>query len=97
MITGSVTIHFFASRHVPCPTEFRAIHDLPVPEILYRAAKANGSTRYCMGAAWREVKDDANFDAVLDMVRGVSDMDYGGLRHPRHAERPGHAGGRRCR
>ncbi len=38
------------------------------------AAKAAGSTRYCMGAAWREVKDDANFDAVLDMVRGVSGM-----------------------
>jgi len=37
-------------------------------------AKANGSTRYCMGAAWREVKDDRNFDAVLEMVRGVSDM-----------------------
>ena len=112
----------------------RAIHDLPIPELLYRAAtahrehwnaeeiqfctldsiktgacpedcaycpqsakyqtnlkveplkdvakvlagaaeaRANGSTRYCMGAAWREVKDDANFDAVLDMVRGVSGM-----------------------
>jgi biotin synthase len=38
------------------------------------AAKAAGSTRYCMGAAWREVKDDANFEAVLDMVRGVSGM-----------------------
>ncbi len=38
------------------------------------AAKGNGSTRYCMGAAWREVKDDKNFDAVLEMVRGVSDM-----------------------
>ncbi len=37
-------------------------------------AKANGSTRYCMGAAWREVKDDKNFDAVLEMVRGVSGM-----------------------
>lgn len=37
-------------------------------------AKANGSTRYCMGAAWREVKDDRNFDAVLEMVRGVSGM-----------------------
>jgi len=115
-------------------SEIRAIHDLPVPELLYRAAtahrahwnaeeiqfctldsiktgacpedcaycpqsaryqtalkveplkdvakvlagaaeaKAAGSTRYCMGAAWREVKDDANFDAVLDMVRGVSGM-----------------------
>lgn len=116
------------------PSDIRALHDLPVPELLYRAAtahrahwnaeeiqfctldsiktgacpedcaycpqsaryqtdlkveplkdvekvlagaaeaKANGSTRYCMGAAWREVKDDANFEAVLEMVRGVSGM-----------------------
>ena len=31
-------------------------------------------TRYCMGAAWREVKDDRNFDAVLEMVRGVAGL-----------------------
>jgi biotin synthase len=40
-----------------------------------REAKANGSTRYCMGAAWREVKDDANFEAVLEMIRGVRALD----------------------
>ena len=39
-----------------------------------RAAKEGGSTRYCMGAAWREVRPGAQFDAVLDMVRGVSAM-----------------------
>ncbi len=114
--------------------EIRAIHDLPFPELLFRAAtvhranwdpndiqfctldsiktgacpedcaycpqsaryntglkieplkdvhavlegaalaKAHGSTRYCMGAAWREIKDDRNFDAVLEMVSGVSSM-----------------------
>ncbi len=37
-----------------------------------QAARANGSTRYCMGASWREVRDTADFEAVLDMVRGVS-------------------------
>jgi len=36
-----------------------------------RAARANGSTRFCMGAAWREVRDGEQFDRVLDMVRGV--------------------------
>jgi biotin synthase len=36
-----------------------------------RAAREAGSTRFCMGAAWREVRDGAQFDAVLDMVRGV--------------------------
>ncbi len=116
------------------PAEIRAIHDLPFPELLFRAAtvhrahweptaiqfctldsiktgacpedcaycpqsakyntglkvepmkevaavlagaaaaKALGSTRYCMGAAWREVKDDRNFEAVLEMVRGVAGL-----------------------
>ena len=39
-----------------------------------RKAKESGSTRFCMGAAWREVKDGRAFDRVLDMVKGVSDM-----------------------
>jgi biotin synthase len=37
-----------------------------------RHAKTEGSTRFCMGAAWREVKDGPEFDAVLALVRGVS-------------------------
>jgi len=36
-----------------------------------RRAKAHGSTRFCMGAAWREVKDGPAFERVLAMVRGV--------------------------
>ncbi|MFO0762039.1 MAG: biotin synthase BioB [Byssovorax sp.] len=36
-----------------------------------KRARAGGSTRFCMGAAWREVKDGPAFDRVLDMVRGV--------------------------
>ncbi len=39
-----------------------------------RRAKENGSTRFCMGAAWREVKDGPAFDRVLDMVRGVKGL-----------------------
>ncbi|MBX6312019.1 MAG: biotin synthase BioB [Isosphaeraceae bacterium] len=40
-------------------------------------AKAGGATRFCMGAAWREVKDNAQFDRVLEMVRRVKAL--GGL------------------
>ena len=40
-----------------------------------KSAKENGSTRFCMGAAWRDVKDGRGFDRVLDMVRGVRDLD----------------------
>jgi biotin synthase len=36
-----------------------------------RRARQNGATRFCMGAAWREVKDGPAFERVLDMVRGV--------------------------
>jgi biotin synthase len=39
-----------------------------------RTARANGSTRFCMGAAWREVKDGAEFDRVLAMVAGVASL-----------------------
>lgn len=120
-----------ALRHDWTVAELRAIHDLPIPELLYRAqtahrahhdpaavqkcallsiktgacpedcgycpqsahhgaelerealldvdavlaaareARDGGSTRFCMGAAWREVREGPQFDRVLDMVRGV--------------------------
>lgn len=49
---------------------------LEVDEVLDKAqvAKENGSTRFCMGAAWREVRDNKDFDKVLDMVKGVNEM-----------------------
>ncbi|ART99408.1 biotin synthase BioB [Yoonia vestfoldensis] len=37
-------------------------------------ARAMGADRFCMGAAWRKVRDGAEFDAVLDMVRGVRQL-----------------------
>jgi biotin synthase len=37
-----------------------------------RRARSNGSTRFCMGAAWREVHDGAAFDTVLEMVEDVA-------------------------
>lgn len=45
-------------------------------EVLEFAAKAKaaGSTRFCMGAAWREVRDNKDFDRVLEMVKGVNEM-----------------------
>jgi biotin synthase len=39
-----------------------------------RTAREAGSTRFCMGAAWREVIDGRAFDRVLDIVRGVRDL-----------------------
>jgi biotin synthase len=36
-----------------------------------RRAREQGATRFCMGAAWRDVPNDARFHRVLEMVRGV--------------------------
>lgn len=45
-------------------------------EVLEYAQKAKeaGSTRFCMGAAWREVRNNRDFDRVLDMVKGVNEL-----------------------
>jgi len=49
---------------------------LDVDEVLAsaRRAKRNGADRFCMGAAWRSVKDGPEFDRVLAMVRGVKEL-----------------------
>jgi biotin synthase len=50
---------------------------LPVDTVLEtaRRAKENGSTRFCMGAAWKGIREtDPRFGQVLEMVRGVSRM-----------------------
>ena len=46
---------------------------LDVQETLSAAAhaRAQGATRFCMGAAWRDVPEDSRFHHVLEMVRGV--------------------------
>jgi biotin synthase len=119
---------------MPTTTEIRALHDLPIPELLFRAAsvhrthwnpeeiqfctldsiktgacpedcaycpqaarydtgvkpeplkekarvlegaraaKAGGSTRYCMGASWREVRDGEAFEQVLEIVSEVAEL-----------------------
>ena len=49
---------------------------LEVGEVIDKAkqAKDAGSTRFCMGAAWREVRDNRDFDKVIEMVKGVNNM-----------------------
>jgi biotin synthase len=54
-------------------TEVGAEKFLEVEEVVEaaRQARDNGSTRFCMGAAWREVQEGPHFDRVLEMVREV--------------------------
>jgi biotin synthase len=57
-------------------TEVKVQKLMEVEEVIGKAleAKESGSTRFCMGAAWREVRDNRDFDKVLEMVKGVSNM-----------------------
>ncbi len=65
--------------YCPQSSKHQAVKGEPmmqVDDVLNAAKNARnlGATRFCMGAAWREVKDGAQFDRVLDMVRGVKDL-----------------------
>lgn len=60
-------------------------------------AKAAGAERFCMGAAWRQVRDGREFDAVIEMVKGVSSLGMEacvtlGMLKPHHAEQLAAAG-----
>lgn len=60
-------------------------------------AKAAGAERFCMGAAWRQVRDGKEFDAVIEMVEGVRALDMEacvtlGMLKPHQAERLAAAG-----
>lgn len=65
-----------------CPQAARYHTDVKVHKLLEvdevitaaKTAQESGSTRFCMGAAWREVRDNKDFDKVLDMVKGVNGM-----------------------
>ncbi len=58
-------------------TEVDAEKMLDSEVILAAAEKAKdaGSTRFCMGAAWRNARGNKDFDRVIDMVRKVTEMD----------------------
>lgn len=65
-----------------CPQSMKYHTDLeiqalmPVEEVvgLAKNAKENGSSRVCMGAAWRNVRDNRDFDKVVEMVQEINGM-----------------------
>jgi len=62
------------SAHHPTGVERQRLLDLATVLAAARAARASGSSRFCMGAAWREVKNGPEFERVLEMVRGVAEL-----------------------
>ena len=58
-------------------TDVEAHKLMTVDSVMEQAknAKANGSSRLCMGAAWRNIRDNSDFDKVIEMVQGVNSLD----------------------
>ncbi len=58
-------------------TEVARTDLLGLDEIIEAATRAReqGATRFCMGAAWRDVPEGSDFDRVLEMVRVVRRLD----------------------
>ena len=85
------------SAHYDTPLDRRPLEELETTVAAARRAKANGADRFCMGAAWRGVKDGPEFDRVLDMVREVKALGLEtcatlGLLNQDQARRLGEAG-----
>ena len=57
-------------------TDLEAHKLMTVDSVIEQAknAKTNGSSRLCMGAAWREVRDNKDFDNVIEMVQAVNNL-----------------------
>ena len=66
----------YCPQSVHNETKVEPIPSLQVNSVLdrARAAKESGADRFCMGWAWREIKDGKAFDSMLEMVRGVRDL-----------------------
>jgi biotin synthase len=66
-----------------CPQAARYHTDLEVQALMSveqvtdaaKKAKSAGASRLCMGAAWREVRDNRDFDKVIEMVSSVNALD----------------------
>ena len=59
------------SGHSKTETERESLLSVEATVAAAERAKAGGADRFCMGAAWREVRDGEEFDRVVEMVRRV--------------------------
>ncbi len=66
----------YCPQSVHNQTRVQPIPALQVESVLdrARAAKDAGADRFCMGWAWREIKDGNAFDSMLEMIRGVREL-----------------------
>src|SRR3954451_19415218 len=62
------------SAHYETGVESQPMLSVEAVRAAAERARRDGATRFCMGAAWRHVRNGAEFDRVLDMVRVVKDL-----------------------
>ena len=66
----------YCSQSIRYDTDIKLEKTLPITEIIQQAkeAKKNGATRFCMGAAWRNLSD-TNLSKVKEMIREVKKLE----------------------
>ncbi|MBI2967747.1 MAG: biotin synthase BioB [Bacteroidetes bacterium] len=66
----------YCSQSVHNGAEIKVQKLLPLQEVVDEATKAKkgGATRFCMGSAWREVRNNSDFEKVLEMARAVTSL-----------------------
>ena len=66
----------YCSQSIHNSSDVTGQPDLSIEPVLQRArlAKAAGADRFCMGWAWREIRDGQPFEAMLSMVKGVREL-----------------------
>ena len=66
----------YCSQSIYSASQIKSHPQFEVEAVLARAqiAKKEGAERFCMGWAWREIRDGKSFNSMLEMVKGVRDL-----------------------
>ena len=66
----------YCSQSIYSSSQIKRHPQLEVEDVLKRAktAKEEGAERFCMGWAWREIRDGKPFNSMLEMVKGVKNL-----------------------
>ncbi len=66
----------YCAQSVKYKTKIKVHKLMSAEEVLEKAkeAKAQGVSRFCMGSAWREIRDNRDFPKILEMVRNVKSL-----------------------
>ncbi len=66
----------YCSQSIYSASQIKSHPQFEVEDVLSRAkiAKEEGADRFCMGWAWREIRDGKPFNSMLEMVKGVREL-----------------------